>query len=115
RGRPFVVIPAKAGIQSTTPARPWGWTPAFAGVTITENASKQFGEAGADQDRSEIAGNEARTRGARRIWPREFEGKPMFNMKKVEIEWGGKTLTLETGRVARQADGAVLEIGRAHV
>src|SRR5688572_20601581 len=32
----------------------------------------------------------------------------MFNTKKVEIEWGGKTLTLETGRVARQADGAVL-------
>src|SRR3954464_5868820 len=32
----------------------------------------------------------------------------MFNMKKVEIEWGGKTLKLETGRVARQADGAVL-------
>src|SRR5687767_8029407 len=32
----------------------------------------------------------------------------MFNMKKVEIEWGGKTLSLETGRVARQADGAVV-------
>jgi polyribonucleotide nucleotidyltransferase len=32
----------------------------------------------------------------------------MLDMKKVEIEWGGKTLTLETGRVARQADGAVL-------
>ncbi|MBA3896188.1 MAG: polyribonucleotide nucleotidyltransferase [Sphingomonadaceae bacterium] len=32
----------------------------------------------------------------------------MFNMKTVEIEWGGKTLRLETGRVARQADGAVL-------
>src|SRR3954453_21470957 len=32
----------------------------------------------------------------------------MFDMKKVEIEWGGKTLTLETGKVARQADGAVL-------
>src|ERR1700712_3741193 len=32
----------------------------------------------------------------------------MFEMKKGEIEWGGKTLTLETGRVARQADGAVL-------
>jgi len=32
----------------------------------------------------------------------------MFDMKKVELEWGGKTLTLETGRVARQADGAVL-------
>src|SRR4028119_2298644 len=32
----------------------------------------------------------------------------MFDMKKVDIEFGGKTLTLETGRVARQADGAVL-------
>ena len=32
----------------------------------------------------------------------------MFDVKKVEIEWGGKTLTLETGRIARQADGAVL-------
>jgi polyribonucleotide nucleotidyltransferase len=32
----------------------------------------------------------------------------MFDMKKVSIEWGNETLTLETGRVARQADGAVL-------
>ncbi|MDP1027875.1 polyribonucleotide nucleotidyltransferase [Sphingomonas sp. KR1UV-12] len=32
----------------------------------------------------------------------------MFDTKKVEIEWGGKTLTLETGKVARQADGAVI-------
>jgi len=32
----------------------------------------------------------------------------MFDVKKQEIQWGGKTLTLETGRVARQADGAVL-------
>ncbi len=32
----------------------------------------------------------------------------MFNIHKQEIEWGGRTLTLETGRVARQADGAVL-------
>jgi polyribonucleotide nucleotidyltransferase len=32
----------------------------------------------------------------------------MFDTKKVQIEWGGKTLTLETGRVARQADGAVI-------
>jgi polyribonucleotide nucleotidyltransferase len=32
----------------------------------------------------------------------------MFDMKKVDIDFGGKTLTLETGRVARQADGAVL-------
>jgi polyribonucleotide nucleotidyltransferase len=32
----------------------------------------------------------------------------MFDIKKVDIELGGKTLTLETGRVARQADGAVI-------
>ena len=32
----------------------------------------------------------------------------MFNTKTVSTEWGGKTLTLETGRIARQADGAVL-------
>ena len=32
----------------------------------------------------------------------------MFNTKSVEIELGGKTLKLETGRVARQANGAVL-------
>ena len=32
----------------------------------------------------------------------------MFDTQKVELEWGGKTLTLETGRIARQADGAVL-------
>ncbi len=32
----------------------------------------------------------------------------MFNTKTVSIEWGGKTLTLETGKVARQADGAVV-------
>lgn len=32
----------------------------------------------------------------------------MFKIHKREIEWGGRTLTLETGRIARQADGAVL-------
>ncbi|MEZ5892419.1 MAG: polyribonucleotide nucleotidyltransferase [Parvularculaceae bacterium] len=32
----------------------------------------------------------------------------MFNITKKSIEWGGRTLTLETGRVARQAAGAVL-------
>ena len=32
----------------------------------------------------------------------------MFDIQKVSIEWGGRTLTLETGRMARQADGAVL-------
>ena len=32
----------------------------------------------------------------------------MFNTKTVSIEWGSATLTLETGKVARQADGAVI-------
>ncbi len=32
----------------------------------------------------------------------------MFNIVKKEITWAGRKLTLETGRVARQADGAVL-------
>ncbi|WP_180898000.1 polyribonucleotide nucleotidyltransferase [Martelella soudanensis] len=32
----------------------------------------------------------------------------MFNTHKVEIEWAGRTLKLETGKVARQADGAVM-------
>src|SRR5258708_10628798 len=34
----------------------------------------------------------------------------MFDIKRKTCEWGGKTLTLETGRMARQADGAVLAI-----
>lgn len=32
----------------------------------------------------------------------------MFNVYKKEIDFAGKTLTLETGKIARQADGAVL-------
>ncbi len=32
----------------------------------------------------------------------------MFNYFRKEIEWGGRTLVLETGKIARQADGAVL-------
>ncbi len=32
----------------------------------------------------------------------------MFKVFKKEIEWGGRTLTMETGRIARQADSAVL-------
>jgi len=32
----------------------------------------------------------------------------MFDKHTVEIEWGGRPLILETGRIARQADGAVL-------
>ena len=32
----------------------------------------------------------------------------MFDIKRKSLEWGGRKLTLETGRIARQADGAVL-------
>ena len=32
----------------------------------------------------------------------------MFHVYRKEIDWGGKTLVLETGKIARQADGAVL-------
>ncbi|MBV8538056.1 MAG: polyribonucleotide nucleotidyltransferase [Alphaproteobacteria bacterium] len=32
----------------------------------------------------------------------------MFNVTRKEIMWGGRKLTLETGRIARQATGAVL-------
>jgi polyribonucleotide nucleotidyltransferase len=32
----------------------------------------------------------------------------MFNVTKKSIQWGSETLTLETGKVARQADGSVI-------
>src|SRR5579862_1934874 len=32
----------------------------------------------------------------------------MFNIVREEMEWGGRKLVLETGKVARQADGAVV-------
>ncbi len=36
------------------------------------------------------------------------EKKTMFDIKKKTIDWAGRKLTLETGRIARQADGSVL-------
>ena len=32
----------------------------------------------------------------------------MFKLFKEELELGGKKLTLETGKIARQADGAII-------
>src|SRR5581483_5589175 len=32
----------------------------------------------------------------------------MFDTHRVQLDWGGRKLTLETGKIARQADGAVL-------
>jgi polyribonucleotide nucleotidyltransferase len=37
---------------------------------------------------------------------REIE--TMFDIHRVGLDWGGRKLVLETGRIARQADGAVL-------
>ena len=40
----------------------------------------------------------------------------MFNIDVEEIQWAGQTLRLETGRVARQADGAgVASLGETTV
>jgi polyribonucleotide nucleotidyltransferase len=41
--------------------------------------------------------------------PRRREGRRMFDKYfRKDISWGGQLLTLETGKIARQADGAVL-------
>ena len=32
----------------------------------------------------------------------------MFTITRKEVTWGGRPLILESGRIARQADGAVL-------
>src|ERR1051326_3537357 len=32
----------------------------------------------------------------------------MFDIHRVQLDWGGRKLTLETGKMARQADGAVV-------
>ena len=32
----------------------------------------------------------------------------MFNYFRKELDWGGRKLVLETGKIARQADGALM-------
>ena len=32
----------------------------------------------------------------------------MFDIHREELDWAGRKLVLETGKIARQADGAVL-------
>ena len=32
----------------------------------------------------------------------------MFNINKIEIDWAGRKLILETGKIARQADSSVI-------
>src|SRR5207253_3018752 len=42
------------------------------------------------------------------IRPWETRKPQMFNYHPEEIEWGGRKLVLETGKIARQSDGAVM-------
>ena len=35
----------------------------------------------------------------------------MFDIKRKEMEWGGKTLSLETGRIGRQASSVIVRYG----
>jgi polyribonucleotide nucleotidyltransferase len=44
----------------------------------------------------------------RRIATPDKEETPMFNYFRKELDWGGRKLVLETGKIARQADGAVM-------
>ena len=37
-----------------------------------------------------------------------YRERSMFNVTKKSIQWGHETLTLESGKVARQADGSVI-------
>lgn len=37
-----------------------------------------------------------------------YEEKKLFDIHEVEIEWGGRPLKFQTGKIARQADGAVM-------
>lgn len=39
----------------------------------------------------------------------------MFNIVKKEIEWGGKTLSLETGKIGRQASSVIARMGNTMV
>src|SRR4051812_36915858 len=81
-------------------------------ATSPRRLRTQAAGAPADDNRRLAADDEARgTAGALAGCPRRrpaYEGQDMFNYHRVEIEWGGRPLILETGKIARQADGAVL-------
>jgi polyribonucleotide nucleotidyltransferase len=46
-------------------------------------------------------------RGANHESNHERKSKSMFDTHREELDWGGRKLVLETGKIARQADGAV--------
>mgnify|MGYP003345720004 CR=1 FL=1 len=55
------------------------------------------------------AGGEPGAQSGAGPWGRERNiAMTMFKVTRKEIEWGGRKLVLETGKIARQADGAVL-------
>src|SRR6056297_4282664 len=47
-------------------------------------------------------------RETRRAGSAPLQDTKMFNISKKSMQWGEETLTLETGKVARQADGSVI-------
>jgi polyribonucleotide nucleotidyltransferase len=42
------------------------------------------------------------------MYERKKQYMSIFNTFKEEITWGGKPLSIETGKIARQADGSVI-------
>ena len=36
------------------------------------------------------------------------KNKKMFEVYRKELEWGGRPLVMETGKIARQSDGAIM-------
>ncbi len=55
-----------------------------------------------------VCGHVARINTASARGRNRMQGSKMFNEVKKSIQWGDETLTLETGKIARQADGAVV-------
>src|SRR5918995_3097835 len=85
--------------------RSWGRIAGYLGVAIApvHQVSRCLARGSSNK---EAEGRDPR--GALRRGLPAYEGQDMFNHHKVEIEWGGRPLILESGKIARQADGAVL-------
>jgi len=68
-----------------------------------------FGNVAGPMRRPHVARDAAPARnGSSVAAPTREKERPMFNHFRKELDWGGRKLVLETGKIARQADGAVL-------
>src|SRR5690606_40388081 len=79
--------------QSLPPRTPENGVPAPPPARLSEG-----------QGRSALSGADRKARPA----PLRAGDHAMFNIITKSIDWAGRTLTLETGKVARQADAAVV-------